>query len=309
MSSKSESKYIGHKGQGTKLLLYCNQILMVVSRSAGDDEGWGCWFQEKPVETMLQKNSNPAPTIEIERLSSIEAKKRIKDELGVLNNVAADETRWKIYLMSQIDKFLQGPSGTLVIELGIQDDSLKELLDGLDKFTTLDLNTDINRITSDPKHPDNKIFLLWFMRLKTIIGHPLYDESLGDFDEAMRNEESRIKMLVNKDQIPSLKVLTSGENREAFAWRDIGIGFPYPKMKVRQKDNANADPETTRDWKNAVFQARYLRTFMVGMNKFTVVLSVDGSHARHGHFTMLNRRGKPFLPLNMHNHAQSIALY
>jgi len=270
---------------------------MVVSRSAGD-KNWGCWFQEKPVDTMLQKNMHRAPTIEIDVLNPTKAQECIENELSVLNGNPSDESRWQVYLKKEITELLKKPSGTLIIELGIQDYLLKGLLDGLDKFSTdgLDSNSGINTLVKDgPKNPDNFIYLLWFMRLKTIIGHPLYVQGLGDFDAATIEEETKANMLVERGQLPTLKVLTSGKDRQDLQWRDVGIGFPYPKIIKRKDSNLNANPETVRDWNYAVFQARYLKTFMVEMNKFTVSLCVDGPFARQPELPYLNRRGESFL--------------
>jgi hypothetical protein len=298
MSSKGgRADMIGHKGQGTKLLLNCDKKLIVISRSEGD-RNWGCWYQDAPVDTMFDHRS-PECTIDLKDREA--CYNEFKGVIEEASKYCPDDEmpRWTIHLLNKVKHFLEQNSGTLVVALGLMNKGLCKDLGELDKW-------------SEKDKPDDYDFLYWFMRLKTVLGDPFFETTLkkGGFNlEDFKNMNKKEKK--DEKHVPEMHILTKGSDNDKsnFKFRELERGFPYARLASdaeryvqrgtdddRRQLKVDYDPRRTKNWNDAKFQDRHLGSFQASVGSktcsFEVALAVDGNRTRLNTFSMLNRRGK-----------------
>lgn len=305
MSTKDDETSIGHKGQGTKLLLNCDKMLMVISRSDGD-EHWGCWFQENPLEQMLNCRNRDGPECHIETLEQEAVMQRVQENLRriLLAGKQASINRERVHKVGDnVERILSQKSGTIIISLGIKDNELKEQLDGLDSYS-YPAKTSTRQVSKPDHliHIKEEAYLYWFIRFKTVIGNPFYREAL---------EKGGFKLTDNlkEVQIPQMYLLTRADEKENLAPSNhvIDSGFYYCPLREspersghrERKNKKNDNPLTLKSWRDGVFQDRFLGSFEVteggDTKQYDVALAIDGAKGMRDHFEMLGRRGDDLL--------------
>lgn len=143
-------------------------MLMVISKSKGDQE-WGCWFEENPFDHMLNCTNKYVPECHVEVLDQeavLQQMEMILQRMLLHHDTRAFNESRVSKVIQQARELLGRDSGTIIISLGVRNEELKEQLKESDTFS------------HNSRNHNRQSYLNWFIRFKTILGHPFYRAAL-----------------------------------------------------------------------------------------------------------------------------------